>query len=481
MLLALDVGTSSVRALTGRFDGKKLRIEESGRFYHGPVYTPASVEWDMLGIYQRLEEMIRAAVARYGAFSGMAVDSWGTDAVVLDRTGALATNGLSTRDQRFKGLKEEFFRRVPESEIYERTGIQFLDWNTLYLAYALMRDRPWLAEAMDRLLFAPDCFAYLLTGEKVCDRTIASTSQMLNARTRSWDARLLAATGLPAERMLEPQGIACLGAARVSGIPVYMGCGHDTAAAVAGIPLREEKEFYIVAGSWAMMGVERDLPVISDTARILGFSNEGSIDGRVRFLKNSMGMWLIQESRREWARQGKELSFADIAAASACSKPYRSIIDVNDPRLQAAGDVPGMIGRICLESGQPVPETVGEVARCISDSLAFKFRLLKEQIELCIARPCAVIHVAAGGSQDATLCQTIADVTGCCVYAGPAEASAFGNCATQLIAQGEFSDLSQAREMLRASLPETVYEPQSNKRLEQIYLDAKTRIGLTVA
>lgn len=479
-LLALDAGTSSVRAFIAEFDGDRIRAEECDRFYHEPVAAQGTVLWDMRGIARKLEGLATQAADKYGKIDSLSLDSWGTDMVAIDAQGALLTNGVSTRDPRFHGLKEAFFHIVPKGDIYARTGIQFLDWNSLYLLYALLRDDPTLADKAAQFLFTPDYFLYYLTGERICDYTIASTSQMLNPYTRKWDAELVSATGVRPDQLIRPRLGGYLGRTRAQGIDVFSGCSHDTAAAVAGIPIGGDDELFIIAGSWAMMGVELDHPVISAESAHFGFSNEGGIDGRIRFLKNSMGMWLMQECRREWQRRGMNLSFAEIAAQSAKARPYAAIINVNDPGLQPSGDLPSVIRTLCAETNQPVPQTVGEIARTVSDSLAFRFRLIKEQIEACTGNRYARIHVAAGGSQDATLCQAIADVCGCFVEAGPVEASACGNFATQLIASNHVQNLHQAREMIKRSVQMRSYEPRPSQRIEELYATAKDRISASV-
>ncbi len=480
-VLALDVGTSSVRAMIGAFDGGKLTIEENGRFYHLPVETPSGVYWDMHGIYQRLEELVFDAQRRIGTIQSLSLDAWGTDMVALDRSGDLITSGISTRDTRFHGVKEEFSRLIPQNEIYARTGIQFLDWNTLYLLYSLNREKPWLKDVADRWLFAPDCFLYLLTGEKICDYTIASTSQMLNPESREWDQQLVCAAGVHPSRLGTPERGRFLGKARVSGLKVYSGCSHDTAAAVAGTPIMGKNELYIIAGSWAMMGAELTKPIVSSAAEKHGFSNEGSVDGSIRFLKNSMGMWLIQESRREWARQGMKMSFDELATAGAVAESCRAIIDVNDPRLQSTGDIPGVIRSLCAQSRQFVPQTIGEIVRVINDSLAFKFRIQLEEIECCTGQKYDTIHVVAGGSRDASLCQAIADVTGCRVLAGPSEASAYGNCMSQLICSGMVKNLYEARQVLLNSIHMREFLPRGSTEIEDLVEHMRSSIKSTVS
>lgn len=467
-MLALDVGTSSVRALLGEFDGGRLDVREIARFENAPVATPAGVVWDMLGIFQRIEEVLEAA-CRAHEIDSVAVDSWGTDMVALDRHGELLTNGVSTRDPRFDGVKEEFFRIVPRRELYRRTGIQFLDWNSVYLLYDLARRKPWLVDAIGCMLFAPDFFAYMLTGERACDYTIASTSQMLDPYARTWDEEIAGATGLR-DKLLEP----ALGAGpfetrrRYGGrrLKVYLGASHDTAAAVAGTPLSDRESMYIIAGSWAMVGAELPAPIISDLSERYGFSNEGSVDGSIRFLKNVMGMWLIQESRRAWAREGRDYGFAEIARLGQAAEPLRFLVDVDDARFRPEGDIPARVRALCREAGRDAPETDGQVVRCIVDSLALRFRSVKAELEACAGRGFRTVHLVAGGSQDAALCQAVADATGCLVLAHPVEASAFGNCAVQLIRSGCVRDLAEARRIIRDSAPPRAYEPRPSPQME---------------
>lgn len=479
-VLALDVGTSSVRAMLGAFDGERITIEESGRFYHMPVETPSGVYWNMNAIYQQLETLISNALTQRNSIHSLSVDAWGTDMVALDRQGDLLTNGISTRDARFRGAKESYFRMVPKDEIYARTGIQFLDWNTLYLLYILHREKPYLHDVADRWLFAADYFMYLLTGEKICDYTIASTSQMLNPESGNWDQQLVRAAGVQISKLGIPERGRQIGDARFSKICVYSGCSHDTAAAVAGVPIENRDEVYIIAGSWAMMGVELSKPIVSSMAQQCGLSNEGGIDGSIRFLKNSMGMWLIQESRREWARQGMEMSFSELADACKTAKPWQAVIDVNDPLLQRTGNLPRVICELCAESDQFIPQTIGEVVRVINDSLALKFRIQLEEIERCTGRKYSTIRVVAGGSKDPSLCQAIADVTGCRVVSGPTEASAYGNCISQLICSGMVQNLVEGRRILSNSINVREFLPRKSAEIEELVEKMRSSIGSTV-
>lgn len=471
-MIVLDVGSSSARVFLAGFDGKRLEISEEGRFYHGSVLIPGHEYWDVLGIFRYIQEAVGRIQAQYPVES-VSVDSWGTDLVALDRMGEPVTNGVCTRDHRFHGLKEQFFKKMSQEEIYRRTGIQFLDWNTLYLLYGITHSRPWLWPVIDSLLFVPDLFSYFLSGEKNTDYSIASTSQMMNPWTKNWDGLLLQQAGIPREtlseiRMAHKLG-SCLGQYGWRPLQVISGCSHDTAAAVAGVPLTGPDEMYIICGSWAMVGIESPIPIVNERAWKYRFTNEGGVDGSIRFLKNVMGMWLVQESRRQWMREGKNYSYQELAQMEAQCAPFEAAIDVDDERLIAAGDIPGIIRTLCVESGQIPPDTVGSVMRCITDSLALKFRVIKSRLEQCCGRKIKTIRLVAGGSQDAVLCQTVADATGCVVIAGPVEASVYGNASVQLIVNGRAASLKQTREMIRNSVPLSIYTPYGNEKLEETF------------
>lgn len=475
-MAALDVGTSSVRTFLGLYDGKSLELQERDRFYHESVRILGHEYWDIPGVFGQIDRALLAAAAEEAPDS-LALDSWGTDMAALDRNGEYLWGGICARDGRFDGLKERFFEKVPQEEIYERTGIQFLNWNTLYLLAHLAEEKPWLLEGISHMLFTPDLFCYFLTGVRNADYSIASTSQMLDPWRRTWDERLLEAIPFPKEKLLPVTAAHVLGETREKfhgrRIPVISGCSHDTAAAVAGVPAGTEDYLYIICGSWAMVGTETGEPVVNGKTLKYRFTNEGGVDGKIRLLKNVMGMWLVQESRRQWQREGKDYGFEELAALGGESEPFRSVIDVDDAVLVPPGDVPGRIRRLCERNGQPLPETAGQVMRCINDSLALKFRVVKERLEECLGRRLPVIHVVAGGSRDACLCQTIADAAGCVVKAGPAEASAYGNLSVQLLAKGLAGDLSETREIIRSSVEPRTFEPRADGRMEEVF--AKNR------
>ncbi len=471
-MAALDIGTSSVRTFLAEYDGRTVEIQEKNRFYHQSVPVLGHEYWDLLGVFAQVRNALLAA-AKDAPLDSLALDSWGTDMTALDWNGEYLWGGVCARDGRFNGLKEDFFEWIPEKEIYMRTGVQFLNWNTLYLLYYLVKEKPWMLESISCMLFTPDLFNYFLTGEKNADYSIASTSQMLDPWRKTWDEILLGAVPFPREKLLPVTQAHMLGKTRESirgrRVPVMSGCSHDTAAAVAGVPAESQDFVYIVCGSWAMIGIESDIPIVNETAARYRFTNEGGSDGRIRFLKNVMGMWMVQESRRQWIREGKEYSFGELAELGAECEPFRSVIDVDDARLVPPGDIPGVIRGLCLENGQPVPENVGQVIRCIDDSLALKFKVMKERLEECSGRRFSVIHIVAGGSQDASLCQAIADAAACVVKAGPAEASAYGNTSVQLLAGGLAESLMETREIVRRSVGIRIYEPKKNERMEEAF------------
>lgn len=471
-MAALDVGTSSVRTFLGLYDGNQIRIQEKNRFYHESVHILGHEYWNIPGVFGQIRQAL-AALSSETIPDSLALDSWGTDIAALDKNGEYLWGGICARDRRFEGRKEQFFQKVPQREIYERTGIQFLNWNTLYLLDYLAEEKPWLLDGISHMLFTPDLFNYFLTGVRNTDYSIASTSQLLNPWKQTWDEPLLEAIPFPKEKLLPVLKAHRLGETkeRFHGkrIPVISGCSHDTAAAVAGVPAEQTDYIYIICGSWAMIGTEIAEPVISGKAMDYRFTNEGGVDGNIRFLKNVMGMWLVQESRRQWKREGREYEFAKLAALGAECEPFRSMIDVDDERLVPPGDIPGRIRLLCREGGQPVPESAGQIMRCINDSLAFKFRVMKERLEECLGRKFPAIHIVAGGSQDACLCQTIADATGCVVKAGPVEASAYGNFSVQMLSGGLSETLLETREIIGRSVKIRVYEPRTDERVREAF------------
>ena len=473
-ILAFDFGASSGRAMLGRFDGRKIELEEVHRFSNDPVMVGKTLYWDVLRQFFEIKQGLVKSKA-FGPIDSLGIDTWGVDFGLLDRDGRLLDNPIHYRDLHTQGAMDQVFAQVPRREVYDRTGIQFMNFNTLFQLAALKAKRPDLLERADAMLHMPDLFIYFLTGVRQTEYTIASTGQMLNPCTGEWDEELIAKLGLPLHILQEivlpgtrvaPLSEAICSELGVQPIPVTAVGSHDTASAVVAVPATQPDFVYISSGTWSLMGIESSTPVINDLAYEYQFTNEGGYGQTTRFLKNIMGLWLIQESRRQWQREGLEISFADMEKAALACEPFKSLIDADAEILSTPGDMPGRIRELCRASGQPVPETMGEVVRCIYESLALKYRVTKDKIEKMTGRQYPDLHVVGGGTKDGLLSQFTANATGSRVIAGPIEATALGNIAVQLLGQGAIKDLAEARAVIAASTELKFYEPQDTDAWE---------------
>ncbi|MDD2533269.1 MAG: rhamnulokinase [Eubacteriales bacterium] len=477
-VLAFDFGASSGRAMLGRFNGQTIELEEIHRFSNDPVRVGSTLYWDVLRLFFEIKQgLIKAKT--YGVIESLGIDTWGVDFGLIDHEGRLLENPVHYRDTRTLGVMDQVFSVVPRRELYNRTGIQFMNFNTLFQLYALKMQRPDLLERVSALLLMPDLFIYLLTGVRQSEYTMASTGQLLDAKTGRWDESLIKKLDLP-RAILQPlvtpgQAVGSLSATicdelGVLPLQVIAVGGHDTASAVVAVPAETNDFVYISSGTWSLMGIETKEPILNDLAYDYQFTNEGGYDQTIRFLKNIMGLWLIQESRRQWQREGQMVSFADMEKAALASEPFKCLIDPDNAILSTPGDMPGRIRDLCRTSGQPIPETTGEVVRCIYESLALKYRQTKEQIETMSGRTFPAIHVVGGGTKDGLLSQFTADATGSRVIAGPIEATALGNIAVQLIAAGSIKNLAHARQIIAASFPCLIYEPTNTHAWDLAYL-----------
>ncbi len=466
-LLAFDFGASSGRAMLGRFDGTKIELQEIHRFSNDPVQVGQTLYWDILRLFFEIKQGLVKAKA-FGPIDSLGIDTWGVDFGLLDAAGNLLDNPVHYRDQRTRRSMAEVFAVVGRERLYERTGIEFMNFNTLFQLYALKQQRPELLERADKLLFMPDLMRYLLTGQMQTEYTIASTGQMLDVQRGNWDYALLEQLDLPARLLtpivqpgtpgapLSPEICTELGIAPIQTVAVT---SHDTASAVVAVPADHPDFVYISSGTWSLMGIESHAPVVSDLSYQYQFTNEGGYDRSIRFLKNIMGLWLIQESRRQWIREGAEVSFADLEREALACEPFRSLIDPDAAILSTPGDMPGRIRQLCRDSGQPVPQSRGEVVRCIYESLALKYRVVKDQIETMTDRTYPDLHIVGGGTKDGLLSQFTANATGSRVIAGPIEATALGNMAVQLLGRGILTSLAQARQVIAASFGLKYYQP----------------------
>lgn len=483
-VLAFDFGGGSGRAILGRLKDGKILMEEVYRFSNDPVTVGGTMYWDTLRHLFEIKQGILKA-KQQGGFESIGIDTWGVDFGLLDEHGALLESAVHYRDARTVGMQEEVFAVIPKEEVYEETGNQFENFNTIFQLYSLVKQRPWLLERADTLLLMPDLFNYFLTGEKRAEYTMASTTQLMDARKKTWSQRILTDLGIPSRILPEiiPSGTVVgslkeeicqeLGVAPAKVIAI---AGHDTQSAVVSVPTSEQDFIFISCGTWSLFGTELSAPVIGKESFDCNISNEGGYGNTTTLLKNIIGLWLAQESRRQWMREGREYSFGELEEMARKAKPFQSFIDPDDPRFVAAGDIPQRIRAFCRETGQCVPETVEEIMCCINQSLALKYRYALEQIEACTGKHYPVIHMIGGGIQSRMLCEMTAGANGRKVIAGPVEATALGNIAVQLMALGEIENVAQARQIIAQS--ETTYEylPQDTATWDAAYEKFKTYI-----
>ncbi|MBQ7922157.1 MAG: rhamnulokinase [Clostridia bacterium] len=467
-MLAIDLGASSGRGIIGGFDGKKFTLNEIHRFSNDPVTTPTGFYWDTL----RLLFEIKTAILKSnqeGGIDTIGIDTWGVDYGFLDKTGALISNPFHYRDTRTMDIENYVFNNFATwDEIYDTTGIQSMNFNTLYQLAADRRDRPWLLEHADKMLNTPDLLGYFLTGEKLSEYTIVSTGALLNAYTRTYADELLQKCGIPRDIFCD---IAKPGTILGTLLPgeetgnsaakVIKVASHDTASAVMAVPAENEDFLYISSGTWSLLGIESKTPIINDLSKKYQLTNEGGVDGTIRVMKNIMGLWLEQESRRQWAREGTKYSFDELSSMAKESKPFQCFINPDDIRFSTAGNMPKRIREYCKETGQYVPETVGEIVRCIFESLALKYRWTAEKMEEVSGRKYSFINIVGGGTKEEMLSQFAADASHRMVVAGPVEATCIGNIAMQSIASGDVKDLWEARAIVRDSFDVKEYKPNT--------------------
>ncbi|MEE1066772.1 MAG: rhamnulokinase family protein [Acutalibacteraceae bacterium] len=478
-VLAFDFGASSGRAIIGCFDGEKITLEEVHRFSNDPVSVGGTVYWDVLRLFYEIKQgIIKARMA--GGFDSIGIDTWGVDFGLIDSEGKLMENPIHYRDARTVGMVDEAFKTMPREKIYGITGIQFMELNTLFQLISLKKNRPWMLERADKMLFMPDLFAYMLTGKMCAEYSIASTSQIIDLQTGSWSKELLDAFGIKEDifaplvkpgtvlGMLAPEVCEECG---VDPVPVISVCGHDTQSAITSVPCEDGNFAFLSSGTWSLFGTELEKPIVNETSLNINITNEGGFDDTVGFLKNIIGLWLIQESRRQWQRQGEDYSYADLEKLALAAEPFKCFIDPDAPEFVPHGNIPKRVQEFCEKTGQYVPQTVGEIMRCIYESLAMKYKLTFEKLCECTERDYPVIHVIGGGTKDTLLCQLTANSCNRTVKAGPIEATVMGNVAVQLMSADAVSGISEARKIVAASSELKVYEPAEVDKWEEAYQD----------
>lgn len=474
--LAFDLGAESGRAILGRLHDGVLTITEVSRFPNEPLHENSSLRWDIRTLWREMRRAFTLLPVEH--LDGIGVDTWGVDFALVNKSGELIENPFHYRDSRTAGIMEEVCKLVGREEIYARTGIQFLPFNTLYQLYAACRATPQSIARADRFLTIPDLLNFWLTGVQACEYTNASTTQFLDARTRSWAVELVARLDLPM-RLFPPivQPGSVLGplkasvAAAFRGTPVVAPACHDTGSAFATVSASKSSAI-LSSGTWSLLGAERTAPVISEAACRQNFTNEGGVCGTVRFLKNIAGLWPLQSCRRSWAASGFHCSYEELlnaAAGDGGRAAFRSVFDPDDPALFGPDDMPSAIADLCVRTGQPAPDSAPAFTRAILESLALKYRAVLESLEKLTGSRFEEIRIIGGGSKNRLLNQFTADATGRVVVAGPAEATAIGNLAMQMLATGSASSLAAARETIDRSFPLERFEPHSTDRWDSVF------------
>lgn len=476
-ILSFDFGASSGRAMISSFDGEKITMEEIHRFSNDTVIVNGTMYWDILRLFFEIKTSITKAV-NSGGFDAIGIDTWGVDFGLIDKRGKLLGNPVHYRDLRTEGIPEKVFETISKEEIYNRTGTQCMRINTLYQLMYLKENEPEIFENTEKVLLIPDLFAYMLTGEMRAEASIASTTNLYNPYKRDWDYDLIERLGL--DKNLFPEIIKAgniygyltdeiceeLGCEKV---PVIAVCAHDTASAVAATPSFADDFVYISCGTWSLFGIELPEPIINDEVCKLNFTNEGGFDDTVRFLKNIMGLWLIQESRRQWRREGEEVGFDLLEKEALASEPFKCFVDVDDPMFESAGNLPRRVKEFCEKTGQYVPQNRGEIMRCIYQSIAMKYKYTFNKLGEIANKKYTKINMLGGGIKDKLLCRLTADACNAEVLAGPTEATVMGNIAVGYYALGEIKDFADIRKTVSNSTDIKHYLPENPEAWEEAY------------
>lgn len=462
--LAADLGAGSGRVMAGRFNGDELSIEEVSRFSNAAIQIRESYYWDTPSLYDKIRQgFLKALRIHQSKVVSAAVDSWGVDYGLLDASGTLVGLPYAYRDPRTEGKIEEATRFVSPAALYRATGLQTIFFNTLYQLMAEKEMRPKVMQAAERLLFMPDLFNFWLTGEMTNERTMASTSQLLDPASGDWSEEIIRAFALP-ERLFgdlsdpgQPLGIAHLDE---YSLPIVTVGSHDTASAIAGAPLTPGTAF-LSSGTWSLLGIERSTPVLTEAARKANFTNELGVQNTVCFLKNITGLWLIQGCKEEWDLEDPQLDYETITHEATEAPAFKAFLDPDAAAFSNPGKLPGRVAEYLREHRQGSPKSRGALARLIYENLAFKYRWTFDQLEQVTNQKADIIHVVGGGCRNHLLNQFTANATGKTVVAGPAEATATGNILMQMVADGQISDIDQGRELIRRSFALETYEPEN--------------------
>lgn len=475
-LLAVDLGASSGRVVAGLFDGQRLKLEDGHRFDNGGYSLPGTMYWDLLNLWSNITQGLRLAASKYGdRVSSIGVDTWGVDFGLLGRNDELLASPRHYRDARTAGILPKAFEIVSREDIFAESGLQFMEFNTLYQLLAMKLANSSALDAAESFLMMPDLFNWLLTGEKGNEFTDLSTTQFYNPATKDYSRKLLDRFGIPTKMLgtiIQPG--TRLGKLRPSvaddtnlaGVEVIVPGTHDTASAVMAVPANSTPGArpdwcYISSGTWSLMGVETPAPIITDRCRELNFTNEGGVGGTVRVLKNITGLWMVQQCRGKWRQEGKEFGWTELVRQASDARPLASLVNPDHPSFVAPKDMPTAIREYCKATSQPVPQTEGQVIRTALESLAMRYRMVLAMLEELVGGRIETIHIVGGGTQNKLLNQMTADATNRRVVAGPIEATAIGNVMMQAVALGEVASIAEAREVVRNSFTVEEYYPQN--------------------
>ena len=470
-VLAFDFGASSGRAIIGTFDGNRIYIEEIHRFSNDPVIVGGTMYWDILRLFFEIKQSLIKS-KKYGKISSIGIDTWGVDFALLDEYGQILENPIHYRDGRTAGMIEESFKKISKEKFYKITGNQFMEINTAFQLLSLKQKRSYLLEKADMMLLIPDLLNYMLTNKKVTEISIASTTQLFDAEKRQWSYEIIESLGLNRNLFTDiiPSG-SVIGKIsediseelNIDMCDVIAVAGHDTQCAQVSVPTQDDDFLFLSCGTWSLLGTELDNPIITEKSSRYNITNESGYQGKVSFLKNIIGLWLIQESKRQWQKEGKSYTFGELEKMAENAQPFRSFIDPDDPIFTPAGNIPDRIRDYCRKTNQDVPRNEAEIVRCINESLAFKYRIALEEIEDCTDKKYSKLYMLGGGTQSRLLSQMTANACNIKVYGGPIEATVLGNIAIQLIASGYIKDLKEARRIINDSHNIDEYIPKESK------------------
>lgn len=476
---AIDLGAESGRVILGTVSDSKLELSDLHRFPNGPIRTLDELHWDVLRLWSEMKQGVGMASQRASGLRGIGIDTWGVDFGLFVHGHALLGNPFHYRDARTNGILDKAFGIVPRKEIFDHTGIQFMQFNSIFQLLAMKLANSPLLDVAETFLMMPDLFNFWFTGRKCCEFTNATTTQAYDPRAGGWAKGLIEKLGIPARIFPEivPAGTVlgpvCKAVREELGIdqvPVIAPATHDTGSAVAAVPAVGEAPWaFLSSGTWSLMGMEVTEPIINEKSLSYNFTNEGGVGGTFRFLKNIMGLWLVQESRRTWQKAGQDYSYAQLTEMAAAARPFLAVVNPDDASFLPPGDMPTRIVEFCRKTGQAAPSTPGETVRVCLESLALTYRQTLERIEACTGKHAEVIHIVGGGTQNKQLCQWAADATGRTVVAGPIEATAAGNVAVQAVATGVLDSLAAARKLIRQSFELVTYQPKDTVRWDEAY------------